>query len=86
MFHNTTSRQDSVAPQLELVVKLGAPVRVGLVHHAPRSSRHVRVLGTDHEALLEPLQSRVSHVLEAGELGLEGRAGPRGGVLINMRM
>lgn len=69
------SRQDSVAPKLELIVIPGAPVSVCLVDHAPRPSRHVRVLGADHEALLEPRQSTASHILEARELRLQWRTG-----------
>lgn len=73
------SRQNSVSPQLELVVKAGAPVPVSLVHHASRPSRNVGVFSTQHETLLEPLESSVSHVLEARELRLkEGETHQRG--------
>lgn len=75
--HTTTeaavaSWQDSIAPQLKPVVEARAPVGVGLVHHAPSALRYIRVLGSKHQALLETLESGVSHVLEARELRLEG--------------
>lgn len=77
------SREDPVAPQLELVVEAGSPMRAGLVHHAPSALRHVRVLGAQHEPLLEPRERGVSHVLETRELGL--RRGREGGQWVGGR-
>lgn len=50
-------------------------MRAGFVHHAPSALRHVRVLGTQHEPLLESRESSVSHVFEARELGLHEKGG-----------